>query len=296
MGPWSHGGWIRTKGAKLGDTSFGFPTAAYYQKNIELAFFKHHLKGGPDPKLPEALVFETGANRWRELSAWPPKVKKRTWYLAQGGALSRTKPTHKKAVGDSWVSDPAKPVPYSMTFATPMAKPYMGEDQRFAAYRPDVMVYRSAPLEEDVTFAGPIKVRLWVSTTRSAADFIVKVIDETPGRRRSKGKPDAKGGQQLMVRSDVMRGRFRKGFDKAVPFEPNKPSEVSFELLDVLHTFKRGHRIVVHVQSSWFPLVDRNPQKFVANIYKAKKSDFVKAIHTLYRSDRYASRIEVGEL
>ena len=297
MGPWSHGGWVRRKGDVLGDAKFGFKTSRYYKQHIELAFFKHHLKGGKSPKLPGALAFETGANRWRELSAWPPpKLTSMSLHLGPKGSLTRKAPTAAGKHHDAWISDPAKPVPYTMTFQPRMAKPYMTEDQRFAAYRPDVMVYRTAPLKQDLTLAGPITVNLWASTSQSAADFVVKVIDEVPGRIKSKGQPDKDGGRQLMIRGDIMRGRFRQSFERPRPFVPNQPTEVAFELLDVFHTFKRGHRLVVHVQSTWFPLADRNPQKYVANIYKAKASDYIKAEHRLYRTAKMASRITFGVL
>ena len=292
MGPWSHGGWVRTGGDKLGDSSFGFETSAYYKEHIELAFFKQHLKGAKTAPAAPVLAFETGANRWRELDAWPPKeARLRTFYLGADGALSQTKPIDAGPAHDAWISDPAKPVPYTMKLQPRMAKPYMSEDQRFAAYRPDVMVYRSDVLSEDLTVAGPIAVKLWVSTSQTAADFVVKVIDEVPGRVKSKGQPDPEGGKQLMIRGDIMRGRYRQSFSKPLPFVANEPAAVDFELLDLFHTFKRGHRLVVHVQSTWFPLADRNPQRYVPNIYEAKAADFVKAEHRLYRSAAMASRL-----
>ncbi len=210
--------------------------------------------------------------------------------------LTQRPPTTKASGHDAWISDPAKPVPYTMVFQPRMAKPYMTEDQRFAAYRPDVMVYRTPVLKDDLTLAGPIAVKLWVSTSQTAADFVVKVIDEVPGRVKSKGQPDKDGSKQLLIRGDIMRGRFRQSFERPRPFEPNQPAEVNFELLDIFHTFRRGHRLVVHVQSSWFPLADRNPQRYVPNIYKAKASDYVKAEHRLYRTAKMPSRLVFGAL
>ena len=298
MGPWSHGGWVRTPGDKLGDARFGFETSAYYKEHIELTFFKQQLKGGAaTPDDSPVLAFETGANRWRELGEWPPKnLQERTFFLQEGGGLGTAAPTAKTPANDAWISDPARPVPYTMVFQPRMAKPYMTEDQRFAAYRPDVMVYRSEVLKEDLTLAGPMAVKLWVSTSQTAADFVVKVIDEVPGRVASKGEPDVDGGKQLLIRGDIMRGRYRQSFSRPQPFVPDQPTAVNFELLDVLHTFKRGHRVVVHVQSTWFPLADRNPQRYVPNIYKAKATDYVKATHRIYRSAAFPSRIVVGVL
>lgn len=297
MGPWSHGGWVRTDGDALGDAQFGFETSRFYQEHIELAFFKHHLKAGPKPALPNVLAFETGANRWREFDQWPPKPRQEvSLYLGPDGSLGRSKPKAKGQEHDAWISDPARPVPYTMDLQTRMSKPYMTEDQRFAAYRPDVLVYRSDVLTDDLTLAGPIAVQLFVSTSQSAADFVVKLIDEVPGRSARKGQPDPDGGKQLLVRGDIMRGRYRESFERPRPFTPGEPTAVNFELLDVLHTFKRGHRVVVHVQSTWFPLADRNPQRYVDNIYQAKASDFVKAEHRVYRSATLPSRLVVGVL
>jgi len=302
MGPWAHGAW-RTPGTRqLGNIDFGFDTSGFYHERILLPFFEHHLKDRSDPNLPEAYVFETGANRWRRFDAWPPRaiVEKSLWPDANGG-LSFEAPAPKRPADayDEYVSDPAKPVPFTESTAVGMTREYMTDDQRFASRRPDVLTYRSKVLEKDVTLAGPIDAELWVSTSGTASDWIVKVIDELP--------PDAPdpdpnprgvrmGGYQMMVRSEVIRGRFRDSYEHPEPFIPNRPTKVAFELLDVLHTFQAGHRIVVQIQSTWFPLVDRNPHEYVPNVFKAKESDFVKATQRVWRGGRTATRLRVKVL
>ena len=300
MGPWSHGGWTRTEGEKLGRAEFGFKTSRYYQEHVELAFFNHFLKGEGELDLPEALVFETGANRWRSFDAWPPEGAKQTsLYLRKGGALAFDVPQSGEEVHDEYVSDPAKPVPYTMEITAGWAKKYMTEDQRFAAWRPDVLVYKTEPLEDDLTLAGPILADLWVSTSGSASDWIVKVIDvfpgEIPGHEDSSAKPDP-GGRQQLVRAEAMRGRFRESYETPRPFVPGEITRVSVELLDVLHTFKRNHRVMVQIQSTWFPFVDRNPQKYVPNIFEAAEEDFIEATQRVYRSTLHPSNIRVGIL
>ncbi|RMH91121.1 CocE/NonD family hydrolase [Lysobacter pythonis] len=302
MGPWTHGGWLRGKGEKVGDAEFGRDTALDYQP-VEYAFFKQHLKGEGDAGLPEAWMFRTGANQWERFASWPPKnlIPRTLYFQPDGGLAFDVRPTAARGFGE-YVSDPAKPVPYTTEIMTGWSRDYIAADQRFAAWRPDVLVYRSAPLREDVTLAGPIKVRLWVSITGTDADFIVKLIDvhpdapppSSPAGRVAGGNP--RGGLQQMVRGEPMRGRFRNSFEKPEPFVPGKPTEVDYTLNDVLHTFKKGHRIMVQVQSSWFPFIDRNPQKYVPNIYQAKDGDFIKATHRVYHDARHPSAIEVGVL
>ena len=301
MGPWKHGGWFGA-GDKLGDGDFGFPTGPGFV-DLMVAFFKHHLKGGPAPDLAEALVFETGANRWRSLPAWPPRqARDAAFYLRAGEALSREAPTD-DARPDEFTSDPRRPVPYTQDPQTIYwSADYMSEDQRFAARRPDVLVYQTPPLEQDVTLAGPIDAELFVSTTGTDADWIVKLIDVSPGKlsgwtRRDleDGKPD-KGAKQLLVRGEPFRGRYRDGLDAPKPFVPGEVAKVAFRLDDVFHTFQRGHRIMIQIQSSWFPFVDRNPQTFVPNIYRAKAADYVKHTHGVHRSRAAASRILVKVL
>ena len=249
MGPWRHGGWIWTEGDTLAVADFGFKTSKTFQERALLPFFRHHLKGEGDADLPEAWVFETGANRWREFPAWPPEnLEKRRLHLADGEGLSFDPPSGDREAFDEYVSDPANPVPYTPEISTGWHSEYMAEDQRFAGRRPDVLEYRSAPLEEDLTLAGPLTAELWVSTTGSDADWVVKLIDEYPDRLPGYDKdsedPDL-GGTQQMVRSETLRGRYRNSLSKPEPFEPGKITPVTVELQDVLHTFKRGHRVVV---------------------------------------------------
>lgn len=310
MGPWPHGGWSRRDGRSLGEAEFGFATSEYYRNEVELPFFRHHLKGAVDPHLPEALAFETGANRWRRFEAWPPAgLEERTLYLREGGALAFEPPEAEQGdeAHDSYVSDPAKPVPYTMEITARWARDYMTEDQRFAAWRPDVLVYESAPLEEDLTIAGPLEADLWVSTTGRDADWVVKVIDVYPedeprfvergerGRDRDEGEVDLRGTLRL-VRAEVLRGRFRESFEEPKPFEPGQITRVELRLNDVLHTFRRDHKVMVQIQSTWFPFVDRNPQSWVPNIFEANEEDFIRATHSVYRSPEHPSGVRVGVL
>jgi len=300
MGPWPHGGWIRRDGDKLGDTDFGFATAEYYRDNVEFGFFDHFLNDGPEPDLPEALIFETGANRWRRFDAWPPKeVASNNLYLHADGALAFDGPSAGAPGSDAYISDPAKPVPYTNEITLGWSTAYMAEDQRFAARRPDVLVYRSEILEDDVTVAGPIKANIWVSTTGSASDFIVKLIDvypnEIPGYDKDSDEPN-RGGQQTLVRAEAFRGRFRNSFEHPEPLTPGEVTPLSIELLDVLHTFKKGHRIMVQVQSTWFPFIDRNPQTYVPNIFEANEEDFISVTNRVYHSPEHPSHLEIGIL
>ena len=315
MGPWRHGGWTRTDGRDLGRADFGFPTGKWYREQVDLVFFEHFLKGEGDGDLPfpEALVFETGANRWREMDAWPPKsAEKRNLYLHPEGVLDWQKPTAEagdaagdetgggsKPAADSYPSDPANPVPYTQAITTRWNALFMTEDQRFAASRPDVLVYETEVLEEDITFAGPIQADLWVSTTGEDSDFVVKVIDvlppEHPEAESDREKRDL-GHRQQLVRGEVIRGRYRNSYEIPEPFVPGEPTKVRFQLHDVLHTFQRGHRIMVQIQSSWFPLVDRNPQSWVDNIFEAEEKDFIRVENTIHRSPEHPSSIEVGIL
>lgn len=302
MGPWSHGGWVWTDGDTLGDADFGFKTSDYYKEHVDLVFFNHFLKGGTgNPDLPEALVFETGANRWREFDSWPPEeTATQRLYLQPDGGLAFEEPIDSDPGYEEYVSDPDKPVPYTSRITIRWAKTYMAEDQRFAARRPDVLVFRSDVLEEDVTFAGPIQANLFVSTSGSASDFVVKLIDVYPDEMPADDGEDEnkrnKGGLQQMVRGEVFRGRFRESYSEPRPFVPNEITPVSFELQDVLHTFKRGHRIMVQIQSTWFPFVDRNPQKYVPNIFEADEGDFISVTNRVFFSPEHPSRLEVGIL
>ena len=320
MGPWPHGGWTRTDGRSLGDADFGFPTGEWYVDNVELPYFRHFLKGGPDPHLPEALMFETGADRWRRFDQWPPKgLRDAALYLREEGGLSFEPPAaadsgaeeadaaHDAArdpAHDTYVSDPAHPVPYTTELTAWWSKTYMTEDQRFASTRPDVLVYESAPLENDVTLAGPLTADLWVSTSGSDSDWVVKLIDVLPvdepsweewKPRDPQAEKDERG-SQLLVRGEVFRGRFRTGYDKPEPFVPDQPTHLTYAINDVLHTFQRGHRIMIQVQSTWFPLVDRNPGTWVDNIFEATAEDFVPVTNRVYRSPEMPSRLRVGVL
>ena len=312
MGPWVHGGWARLDGERLGHVEFFSDTGDYYRKNIVFPFFEHYLKGSGDAKLPKAYVFETGTNVWRQYSAWPPaNARQKTLYFHANGMLSFEAPGVESSSFDEYVSDPAKPVPYVNYPALDVPQEYMVSDQRFAASRTDVLAYETPVLQEDVTIAGPVSPRLFVSTTGTDSDFDVKLIDVYPtdypetkeagdtGERKSRldVEPPAftMGDYQQLVRGEPFRGKFRHSFEQPEAFTPGKVEEVDFAMPDVNHTFRRGHRIMVQVQSSWFPLTDRNPQTFV-NIPDAKPSDFVKATERVYHAEGQASGVVVQVL
>jgi putative CocE/NonD family hydrolase len=294
MGPWFHGGWVRSDGSRLGNVSFGKKNSEYYDKHIR-EFFNYYLKGKGELHLPEVSVFETGSNMWRSYNEWPPKeavVKK--IYLSLDKHLSFDEPTATKEF-DEYISDPSHPVPYISEISNTRGREYMTEDQRFAWQRPDVLSYEME-MNDDITIAGPIIADLFVSTTGTDADFVVKVIDVFPDSTKDDPSNPVSvkmSGYQMMVRGEVMRGRFRNSYSVPVPMKPGKIEFVKFTLPDINHTFKKGHKLMVQIQSSWFPLVDRNPQKFV-NIYEAKESDFQNAIHKVYRSLQNASYLEIG--
>jgi putative CocE/NonD family hydrolase len=312
VGPWVHGGWYRYDGNHLGRVSFGANTGDYYRKNILFPFFEAYLKGDGNAKLPKAYVFETGTNVWRQYASWPPKnVQAKTLYFHAKGVLSFEPPKQEATAYDEYVSDPAKPVPFVNYVAQTVPQEYMVADQRFAASRADVLTYQTEVLQEDVTIAGPVSPRLFVSTTGTDSDWDVKLIDVYPAdyppsklddqRPEEKGKPVmdvgapgfTMGGYEQLVRGEPFRGKFRRSFEKPEAFTPGKVEEVTFAMQDVNHTFRRGHRIMVQIQSSWFPLTDRNPQTFM-NIPDAKISDFVKATERVYHGDGQASGIETN--
>ncbi len=286
FGPWSHGDWARKKGRQaVGNVYFGDNISEDYQKNIETKFFNHFLKesGTKDSGLPEAYVYDTGNHEWNSYGTWPPKnAKSKRYYLGENQKLSDNASNSEV----SFVSDPKKPVPYSedikMVF-TP--RKYMTDDQRFAARRPDVLMFETSVLEENMSLVGAIEAHLKVATTGTSADWVVKVIDVYP--------PDAEdyeetqdhlkmGNYHMMVRSEIIRGRFRNSFEKPEPFEPNKKTDVNFQLQDINHTFRKGHKLQIQIQSTWFPLIDLNPQTYVPNIFKAKEEDFTKQTHTVF--------------
>jgi len=295
VGPWAHGAWSRADATSLGYVNFGSNTAAFFQKEIELPFFNHFLKGKSEHNLPEAFVFETGMNRWRKFDQWPPaQTRTEKWFLKGKGLLSKVDPMGLEEA-DSYVSDPHKPVPTCerITFGMPQA--YMTDDMRYASARPDVLTYQSGVLEEDMTLAGPIDAEIYFSTTGTDSDLIVKVIDVFPDGFAFNGEK-AMGGYQMHVRSEIIRGRYRNSFEKPEPFIPNEVVKITLTLQDVLHTFKKGHRVMVQIHSTWFPLADRNPQKYAPNIFFANDDDFIVATQRVYRSQFRPSQSRVGIL
>jgi putative CocE/NonD family hydrolase len=297
MGPWSHGDWARNSANQvIGNINFGDSISSFYQKNIEANFFRHFLKenGKGVNTLPEAYVFDTGIKDWKTFDSWPPKNTEKQFFYLQGNEnLSK----NKVDTGyEEFISDPKKPVPHTEDINQRGLTPrkYMTDDQRFAARRPDVMVYETEVLNENVTLAGDIMAKLQVSTTGTDADWIVKVVDVFPN-----DEPETKEIQpylkmsnyHLMVRSEVMRGRFRNSFSKPEPFVPNQKTAVTIKLQDVFHTFKKGHKIQIQVQSTWFPLIDLNPQTFVDNIFYAKPEDFKKQTHRVYNDSEIECKV-----
>jgi putative CocE/NonD family hydrolase len=308
IGPWSHGGWARLEGQRFGRISFDAKTGDYYRTDVIFPFFEQHLKGKGDARLSQATVFETGTNVWRQYASWPPTMaEKRTLYFHPNGNLSFAAPAENEQLFDEYVSDPRKPVPYISYASTSVPQEYMASDQRFAAKRPDVLVFQTEPLAADVTIAGPVCPRLYVSTSGTDSDFVVKLIDVYPADYQT-NQPDIRQERadvllpvetmneyEQLVRGEPFRGKFRNSFEHPEPFTPGKVTPVSFEMPDVNHTFRRGHRIMVQVQSSWFPLVDLNPQTFV-NIPEASPSDFKSARQRIYRSQRTPSGVVVPVL
>ena len=288
FGPWDHGGWTRKKVKNtVGNYYFGDSISLKYQRDIETKFFNHFLKGKGSKKsgLPEAYVFDTGKKTWKSYNTWPPKgVTKKSFYLSGNQELSQVQKGNSKI---DFVSDVKKPVPYSEDIKTVFTpRKYMTDDQRFAARRPDVLVFETAILEEDFTLAGDILAKLKVATTGTAADWIVKIIDVHPADLKNDNDAMQKhlklSNYHMMVRSEVMRGRFRNSFSNPEPFVANQKTDVNIKLQDVFHTFKKGHKLQIQVQSTWFPLIDLNPQTYVENIYKADEKDFKTQTHTVF--------------
>ncbi len=313
VGPWRHGGWRSMSGESLGCIGFDAATSETFERDVQYPFFNHFLRDGGDWEGTEAIVFETGTNEWRRFDQWPPPgVERRSLYFGADGTLSWDAPaagggrtggvssTRSAAAGteayDEYISDPDRPVPFSAEYRTTQGHLWMIEDQRFAATRPDVLVYESEVLTEDVTIAGSIIATLYASTTGTDADWIVKLIDVFPGD--TPNNPDCPvpmGDFQMLLAGEVFRAKFRNSFENPEPMVPGEPTRIEFDLRDRFHTFKAGHRIMVQVQSSWFPVIDRNPQTFV-DIYTATEADFQAATQTIYRSAELPSHLTLGIL
>jgi putative CocE/NonD family hydrolase len=297
MGPWAHGWWQRSGLDSLGDVKFGSVTSSWFTENVMGPYFDHYLDNKPAPEIAEATVFMTGENAWRQFDAWPPAdVQPMNFYLRADGGLSTEKATDAEGY-EEYVSDPEKPVPYTAEHRQWYNAAYMLEDQRFATRRPDVLVYQTDVLEEDVTIAGPITVNLFASTSGTDCDWVVKVIDvfpdtmSTPRNHRERGV--LLGGYEMMVRGDVLRGKFRNSMSAPEPFEPDTPTQITYTLQDAFHRFKKGHRIMIHVQSSWFPKIDRNPGTFM-NIFEADDADYKKTTQRVFRTSSLPSHIQFG--
>jgi uncharacterized protein len=299
MGPWFHGGWFRSAGDALGNVRFGSETSVFYRKEIEFPFFRHFLKGVGDLELPEAYVFQTGSNEWEKKNQWPPKgVKPKNLYFCGNGRLSWEPDAQDSATAfDEYVSDPAKPVPFIQEIAIGMTREHMVEDQRFASRRPDVLTYETDELKQNITIAGPVAPNLYASTSGTDSDFIVKLIDVYPDDYPdNEPNPDRvkMGGFQQLVRGEAFRGKYRNSFSNPEPFVPGEITKIAYQMPDIYHTFRKGHRIMIQIQSSWFPLIDRNPQQFL-DIYHAKDSDFIKATERVYRSRTAPSFITLSQ-
>ncbi len=298
MGPWWHGGWSRGDGERYQDIHFGSKTSVYYREHIELPFFNYYLKDKGELTLPEATIFISGSNVWQEFNQWPPEqAELKRLYLQPAGGLSLEMPT---GMGDydEYVSDPDRPVPHTPKIVVRRDDRYVIQDQRFAATRPDVLVYETDILTEDLTLAGELWADLYVSTTGTDADFIVKLIDVYPDTATYIGANPQNvkmGGFQFMVRGEVMRAKFRDSFEYPEPMTPGKVTEIEFDMQDVAHTFLKGHKIMVQIQSTWFPMLDRNPQKFV-DIYSAGYEDFQKATHRIYTAIGQPSHLKIKVL
>jgi uncharacterized protein len=286
MGPWDHGGWVRN-GESLGDIRFNSDTSAYYRKEIEYPFFMHFLKGAASLDFPEAWVFMTGKNKWRRELQWPPQESKpHNLQLCDNGKLVwESCPEPSGNDYDEYISDPNKPVPFINSIVMGMARNYMVSDQRFASRRTDVLSYATEVLTQDITIAGPVGARINVASTGTDADFVVKLIDGYPDEAEEDGNIAAgplRGYQQL-VRGEPFRARFRNSLTHPDPLIPGEAAKIEYSMPDIYHTFRKGHRIMVQIQSSWFPLVDRNPQQFI-DIYQAKAEDFKKAAQRIFHS------------
>ena len=296
MGPWTHGSWVYSKGDSLGDFSFDQNSADFYRKEILLPFFNYYLKGEGDLKLDDAYVFNTGINKWSDFETWPPKdVNETKYYFQPDEKLNSTSPGTEESFSE-YISDPVNPVPYTATFQDSKSfynRIHLIEDQRYVSTRPDVLTFETDALSENVTIAGPITADLFVSTTGTDADFVVKVIDVYPDDAKDPVPNPAKveiGGYERLVRTEIMRGKFRNSYEKPEPFTPNEITEVKINLNDAYHTFKAGHKIMIQVQSSYFPFFDVNPNTF-CDIYSADKDKFVIAMIKIFHSKEYPSHV-----
>ncbi len=292
LGPWFHGGWTFSDGRTLGAVDFGSNTAEWYRENVERPWFAHWLKDKPNVDLPEVLAFRTGANQWEHYDAWPPKtgISETQLYLRAGGTLSFDPPPESGAAHDQYVSDPSRPIPYVPRPITYDGWPeWQLADQRFVDGRPDILTYQTAPLKQDVTITGEPIAHLFAATTGSDADWVVKLIDVYP----DSVEPADMGGFEFMLAEEVFRARYRDGFTVPKPVTPGQVTPYTFSLRSRDHTFKAGHRIMVQIQSTWFPLIDRNPQTYVPNIYEAVQGDFRTATQSIYRSRDYASHVSL---
>ena len=299
MGPWSHGDWSRERGQQyVGNIYFGDSISTHYQKHIERNFFTFYLKGAETAAIPEAYLFDTGKKEWRAFEQWPvAESKKSKLYLHENGKLRIDEAPEIPESTSEYISDPAKPVPYSEDIKVVFTpRKFMTDDQRFAGRRPDVLVFQTDILEEDITLGGELLAKLKVATTGTDADWIVKLIDVHPSDHENypNNPPHIKmGDYEMLVRSEVIRGRYRNSFSVPEPFIPNEITAIDLRLQDVLHTFKKGHRIMIQIQSTWFPYIDRNPQKYVDNIFYAKEEDFIKATHTIFHEKDNPTYLEV---
>ena len=298
IGPWNHGGWSRGDGSRLGMINFDSATALTFRRDIQARWFAFYLKGKGLGQFPEARTFQTGSNTWKSYQSWPPKeAVQKNLYLSIGGQLSFSKPEHSINEFDSYLSDPAHPVPYrnrpiEETYGPHSAwYTWLTQDQRFVQNRPDVLSWETETLEHDITVTGNILAIIYAATTGTDADWVVKLIDVYP---QNFPKEPYMGGYQWMVANDVFRGRFRKSFSHPEPLKPNQPAEYTIDLHQLNHVFMKGHKIMVQIQSTWFPIIDRNPQKYVPNIFEARESDFIKATHSIYHTPTYPSHIQLS--
>jgi putative CocE/NonD family hydrolase len=299
VGAFEHGGWNEhPDGNSLGNLRFRGDPAVFFREKVQLPFFRHYLKDKGPLDLPPVLAYETGANEWRQMVEWPPRASERRLYVREGRRLSFEPPTQARPDYDEYVSDPDHPVPFTAEIRQNPGQMWMIEDQRFASTRPDVLVYESEPLAEDLVVGGPITANLVVSTSGTDADYIVKLIDVYPGDAPQES-PSAcgppMGDYQLMLSSEVLRAKFRDSYVNPRPMVPYAPTKLIIRLPERLHRFRQGHRIMVQIQSTWFPVIDRNPQTFV-DIYSAGEADFRRAVQRVYRGPNHASYVSLPVL